>query len=74
VLLQLAISAATGRDFLTFPFQAPRTLKVVYVDYESKTKTLKTRYTAICEAMGLNESDRAPAVASLREALLTRGA
>jgi hypothetical protein len=58
IILQFAIAAAAGRDFLFMPFRAPRPLKVVYLDYESKTGSLKMRYEAICTAMGLTEGER----------------
>src|ERR1700730_10318692 len=35
LLLQLAICAAIGRDFLGFRFRAPEPLRVTFVDYET---------------------------------------
>jgi hypothetical protein len=58
MLLQLAICAAVGRDFLHFRFAAARPLKVVMFDYESKTAKLKERYDAICNAMQLTGDQR----------------
>ena len=58
VILQLAICAALGRDFLQFRFAAPAPLQVVYVDYETKTASLKQRYQAICGALRLTEAER----------------
>jgi hypothetical protein len=58
LLLQLAICAATGRAFLRFPFKPSSPIRVVYVDYESKTRSLKTRYEAMCNAMALSEEER----------------
>jgi hypothetical protein len=58
ILLQLAISASLGRNFLTFHFAAPRPLRVVFVDYESKTGALKNRYESISRAMSLSPVDQ----------------
>ena len=57
LVLQFVICAALGRPFLHFRFAAPEPLKVVYVDYESKTRSLWVRYHAICRAMGLTGED-----------------
>ena len=57
VVLQFAICAAIGRDFLNFRFVAPKPLKIVYVDYESKSHKLWERYKAICRAMNLSEAE-----------------
>lgn len=59
VLLQFAICAALGRNFLHFVFRFGRPVKVVLLDYESKTQSLKQRYDAIVESLHLNEVDRA---------------
>lgn len=56
VLLQFAICAALGRAFLHFPFRPSQSLKVVVLDYESKSQTIKNRYEAIVAAMGLSEA------------------
>lgn len=53
VLLQFAVCAALGRPFLHFPFGSSQALKVVLLDYESKSQTLKTRYAAVTAAMKL---------------------
>ena len=53
VLLQFAICTALGRAFLHFPFRPRPGLKVVVLDYESKSQTIKGRYAAIVAAMGL---------------------
>ena len=53
LLLGLAICAAVGRAFLNFRFTAPSLLRVVFIDYESKTHSLKHRYASICKAMAL---------------------
>jgi hypothetical protein len=58
VLLQFAICAAMGRPFLHFGFRPETALKVVLLDYESKSQTLKVRYDAIVSAMQLSETDR----------------
>lgn len=58
VLLQFAICAALGRPFLHFSFRPESPLKVVLLDYESKTQTLKQRYDAIMEALLLSDADR----------------
>ncbi len=59
LILQLSICAATGRDFLVFRFAAPGPLKVVVLDYESKTGSLQRRYRAICGALNLTEHESA---------------
>ena len=58
LVLQLAICAAVGRDFLHFRFRAPQPLRVVYVDYESKTQKLKQRYEAIRRSLGLSDEEK----------------
>jgi hypothetical protein len=58
LLLQLAICAARGHAFLTLGFVAPGPLRVLYVDYESKSASLKLRYDSICKALGLTEQER----------------
>ena len=58
ILLQLAICAAVGRNFLHFRFSAPQPQRVMMVDYESKTRRLKERYEAICRAMVLSEKEK----------------
>ena len=57
-ILQFSICAATGRDFLVFGFAAARPLKVVVVDYETKTGSLRRRYAAICDALKLTGDER----------------
>lgn len=66
VLLQFAICAALGRPFLHFAFCPSLPLKVVMLDYESKTQTLKIRYEAIVAAMGLGGAERELLQANLR--------
>lgn len=58
VALNLAICAALGMDFLGFRFVAPKPLRVVMLDYESKDESIHRRYTAICDAMGLTDDQR----------------
>src|ERR1700730_14844172 len=58
VLLQFAICAALGRPFLHFPFRPSQGLKVVVLDYESKSQTIKNRYTAIVATMGLTKVEQ----------------
>jgi hypothetical protein len=58
VLLQFAICAALGRPFLHFLFRPSHGLMVVVLDYESKSQTIKNRYAAIVEAMGLSEAEQ----------------
>ena len=58
VLLQFAICAALGRPFLHFLFHPSEGLKVVVLDYESKSQTIKNRYAAIVAAMGLSEAEQ----------------
>jgi AAA domain len=58
VLLQFAICAALGRAFLHFQCRPGQTLKVVMLDYESKTQTLKQRFDAIVQAMQLNKVEQ----------------
>jgi hypothetical protein len=58
ILLQLAICAAVGRNFLTFRFAESRPLRIVFIDYESKTSPLKNRYESITKAMSLSDSEK----------------
>jgi hypothetical protein len=58
LILELAICAALGRDFLCFKFLAPAPLRVVLIDYESKAGSLKQRYDGIVTALGLRVQDR----------------
>jgi len=58
LILQLALSAASGRNFLGFKFGAGAALKVVLVDFESKHGSLKQRRAGIETAMGLSAADR----------------
>ena len=58
LLLQFAICVALGRPFLHFRFCPKQPLKVVVLDYESKSQSLKQRYDAIITAMGLNEVEQ----------------
>ena len=53
VMLQFAICAALGLRFLTFN-APPFPLRVVILDYESKTRSLRRRYDAICAALRLS--------------------
>src|SRR5580700_2641081 len=57
LVLQCAICAALGRDFLWFRFAASGPIRVVFIDYESKSSSLSKRYKAICKAMALSETD-----------------
>jgi hypothetical protein len=66
VLLQFAICAALGRPFLHFLFCSSQSSKVVMLDYESKSQTLKQRYEAIVAAMGLAEAEKETLRAQLR--------
>jgi hypothetical protein len=58
VLLQFAICAALGRPFLHFKFHGAKPLKVVLLDYESKSQTLKLRYASVVEALGLSVAEQ----------------
>jgi AAA domain len=58
VLLQFAICAALGRPFLHFPFRPDHGLKVVVLDYESKSQTIQNRHAAIVAAMGLSKGEQ----------------
>lgn len=58
LVLQLAMSAALGRDFLGLRFAVKGPLRIVIIDYESKAGSLKRRWDAISAAMGLGVSDR----------------
>src|SRR5690242_6025153 len=57
-VLQMAISASIGRDFLNFHYSLNQPLRILYVDYESKTTSLLTRYNAICNSMELSDEER----------------
>jgi hypothetical protein len=65
VLLQFAICAALGRSFLHFEFCPTEPLKVVVLDYESKSQTIKQRYDAILSAMNVDEQERETLLANL---------
>lgn len=58
VMLQLAISMATGRDFLKLRFVAGKPLTVVIIDFESKGGSLKRRYDGIVNAMKLDAREQ----------------
>jgi hypothetical protein len=66
VLLQFGICSALGRSFLHFHFCPSKALKVVMLDYESKTNSLRRKYDAIVEAMGLDEADQQALRVNLR--------
>ena len=66
VLMQFAICAALGRPFLHFPFRPSQGLKVVVLDYESKSQTIEKRYAALVESMGLSETEKQVLCASLK--------
>lgn len=72
LLLQCAICAALGRDFLSFHFAASQPQKVVLVDYESKNTrgTFWQRHSAICQAMGLTDEDKKLLKANLKVVLV----
>jgi hypothetical protein len=58
LILQLAILAALGRDFLGFRFAAEPPLKVTLIDFESKGNSLKQRYAGIVAALNLSEPEQ----------------
>ena len=58
VILQFSMAAAVGRDFLVFPFSAPKPARVVVIDYETKTQSLRQRFRAISTAAALTETER----------------
>ncbi len=58
LILQFTIGAAVGRDFLGFKFVAGKPLRVVLIDFESKSGSLRQRYGGIIAAMNLTESER----------------
>jgi hypothetical protein len=58
-ILQLAICAAVGRDFLGFKFESSEPLRVILVDYETKTASLKKRLDGITKALNLNKDETA---------------
>jgi hypothetical protein len=57
LILQFGICAATARPFLNFPFVPGEPLHVLVLDFESKTGSLRYRYQAICDAMGLTPDE-----------------
>lgn len=59
LVLDLAICAALGLDFLGFQFAAPAPLRVVMFDFESKDDSIDRRSSAICTSLGLSDADRA---------------
>jgi RecA-family ATPase len=56
MILLFAVCLALGRAFLSFKIPAPA--RVVILDYESKPGSLKRRYEAICNALGLTLAER----------------
>jgi RecA-family ATPase len=56
MVLLFSVSLALGKPFLGFATPAP--LRVVILDYESKPGSLKRRYDAICNALGLTPEER----------------
>jgi len=58
LVLQSAMCAALGRDFLWFRFAASKPQRVVFIDYESKSFSLWQRYQAICEEMALTNDEK----------------
>jgi hypothetical protein len=59
LVLDFAIAAALGRDFLGFQFAAPAPLQVVMFDFESKDNSIHRRRDKICEAMELTAAQLA---------------
>jgi hypothetical protein len=57
LILQFAICAALGRDFVGFRFRHDRPLKVVLIDFESKDGSLRQRINGIEKAMKLKTAD-----------------
>lgn len=66
LLLQWAVCGSIGRTFLNFRFAASKPLHVVYIDFESKTRSLKQRYAAISNAMALTEEEKRTLKKNLR--------
>jgi len=58
LILQFAICAAVGRNFLGFKFVAPKPLRVVLIDFESKSGSLKLRYEGIIRALGMDAEEQ----------------
>ena len=58
LVLQFAICAAVGLPFLFFEFIYGRPLKVVLIDYETKTGSLKRRYESICRSIELTREKK----------------
>src|SRR5262249_38072846 len=54
-ILQLAVCAVAGRDFLTFRYASPTPLTVMILDFESKSGSLKERLDGIIKALNLSE-------------------
>jgi RecA-family ATPase len=51
LVLDFAVAAALGRDFLAFRFMPSTALRVVMFDYESKDDSIYRRSEAICNAL-----------------------
>lgn len=66
LILQFVICAATGRNFLGFRFVARRPLRVVLIDFESKSGSLKQRYEGIITALDVCEDERTMLLKNLR--------
>jgi len=58
LVLNLAVCASLGRDFLGFRFAAAAPLRVVMFDYESKDDSIDRRSSAICTSLALSDEDR----------------
>jgi hypothetical protein len=66
LVLDFAVAAALGRDFLAFRFMPSTALRVVMFDYESKDDSIYRRSEAICNALHLSTDDRARLWQNLR--------
>ncbi len=66
MILQFAMCSALGRDFLGFKFVASKPLRVVLIDFESKSGSLKQRYDGIAAALGVSLSQSTLLRANLR--------
>jgi AAA domain len=56
-LYQLAVSAAVGRDFLCFRFEAEKPLRVVILDYETDSEEMDKRRAGVIRGLDLRQDD-----------------
>ena len=66
LILQFIVCAAIGKDFLGLRFVAAETVKIVLIDFETKTFSLKKRIDAIILALKLTDTEKRQLFQNLR--------